>query len=227
MEMTTTTNTTTFTIVSDLVADLDKHNDIAVQFNFDNYRYPRNFKASNILADGVFQNRLKFELDFSDSIYSHIAVESASKTISSDGSAAYTVRLKDGIGTDGYNYNNAIITITAKNNPKSGQPRFDCDCEELEFYIPETYYMDKSLIDESKSYYDEQNQMQIDVLDLNRLGILSDRQRLYIKSFMLDIVQANYKENKTFCVISNGESVKYLGVYGLDSGRVLGKMLVG
>ena len=218
--------TTTFTIVPDLVADLNQYNDLAVQLNFDNYNDPQNFKASNIQEDGIFQNRLKFQLDFSESIYSHIAIESATKIILSDGSASYVIHLKDGIGTDCHNYNNAIISIIAKNNPKSGQPSFDCDCDELEFYMPETYYMDKSLIDESKSYYDEQNQMQIDVLDLNRLGILSGRQKLYIKSFMLDIVRANHKENKTFCVISNGEGVKYLGVYGLDSSRVLGKMLV-
>ena len=221
-----TTIPQTFATVSDLIADISKYNDLTVQLEFNSNRYPKNFKASNIKADGLNRNRLEFELDFSDSIYSHIAVESANKEILNDGSASYSIYLKNGIGTDSCKHDSEVISIKAKNSINCVQAIFNCDLEEDECYIPETYYMDKSLIDVDKSYFDEQNHVQINVLDLNRLGILSDRQKSYIRKLMLDIVKANYKESQTFCVITNEAGKKYLGVYGLDSGRVLGKMLI-
>lgn len=225
-QTTTMTTTKTFTNINDLIADLNQYNNLAVELEYNNYKYPKHFKASNVKADGVNRNRLEFELDFSDNIYSHIAVKSSKKIITPDGSAVYTICLKDGRGNDFHNYNNASIIIRAKNNIDCVQAIFNCDLEEDEFYIPETYYMDKELIDVDKSYCDEQSYTQINVLDLNRLGILSDCQKSYIRKLMLDIVQANYKENQTFCVITNEAGEKYLGVYGLDSGRVLGKMLI-
>lgn len=224
----TTTASKTFKTTSDLVSDINNHKytHFACESSKEHTDTPRKFKSDNIKQGrGIFSDVLIFERGFSNPVCCSTGIESVNKLVDTD-KATYTIFLRNGIDLNGNMHNSETITVYAF---------FDCNTESTssslcaltdEQICDKNTYNDPILIDKSLSHSEEYDDLfvGVDVLDLRKLGTMNSEQKETMRDFMVRICDCYRNENKTLCWITAFDGSRHLGVYGLDSQKILGMM---
>jgi hypothetical protein len=213
----TKTATTTFANPQFLVSDMQHYNTFRIS-----HIKPADIKfadndTSSILATSVNLDEngfLKFERDFTYS-YS-TGIKSATKIIN-EGMATYRIDKPDGWNHYGVMDSNSkwltddYITVKAWNEEQNTKP---CTIEKFDMY---------SLV--NPIYFDEKpSNRNCIIIDINKLGVMTDRQKYDFKKYMSDISKYGYSDYKTPCyIIETDNDLFSEGLYTLDREKILEK----
>ena len=200
------------TDVKTLVSDMQQYNTFCIS-----HIKPADNDISSILATSVnvnTDNFINFERDFT---YNYSTkVKSATKIIN-EGMATYRIDKPDGWNHYGVMDSNSkwltddYITVKAWNEEQNTKP---CTIEKFNMY---------SLI--NPIYFDEKrSKRNCVVIDINKLGVMTDKQKCDFKKYMSDISKYGYGDYKTPCYVIETENNLFSeGLYSLDREKILEK----
>lgn len=208
----------TFYQLKSVVHDINQYDQFLVTFPSGDTCSVKAVKAGKgLLLSGL----LVFERDFASNKSSGTKMIFAEKVQTETNGATYTIHLKDGMDFDFNQHTDAAITIEAtKSNFNRIANHFSCiatneQLGDLDYLLANLGVYEESVVEQK-----------LNCLSMEDLGELSTNQKRAVRSFMEDFLGRDVDEEKTFCVFKGGDGLRRFGVYGIDSKRVLGSVMI-
>lgn len=208
------------TVTQELFFSMKNFNSFSCVFENSILTGQAGFVAKRVnICDSLFaKGCLEFEREYATSFILETGVASFNEAINEDGTVTYVTLLNDGMDSDFNAYKNCVMTIEASYEQRPAYPTHDCSLTADDIWNPRTYKSDL-LLDKAQVLNEEQRTVYI--LDLNWLGVMDGQQKYHVKRLMESKCDYYPNENKTLCWIETPHGRQGIGVYGLESQKVI------